>query len=195
MTSAVRRVVVDANVLFSRVLHELIGRAGNYTGTTGLYDVYWSEELLQETAGALVERYGMSSEHAHRAMQFVRDGFPQNHIDISGIDPASDLTLCTSDPEDEHVCALAILAQADILVSSDGGFDGPKLLEKHGVHLRHPDGFLVDLLADNEGFFVDLIEHWAAARRNTTPQDLLEKIAKAGCQQFAARLNEILADG
>lgn len=39
------RAVLDSNVIFSRVLHELVGRAA---GEARLFDLVWSDELLTE---------------------------------------------------------------------------------------------------------------------------------------------------
>lgn len=58
---SVPRAVLDADVIFSRVLHELMGRLA--TGAR-LFDLVWSEELLDEAKSSLIERKGLSTEAA-----------------------------------------------------------------------------------------------------------------------------------
>ena len=48
----VQRAVLDANVIFSRVLHELIGRLAR---EARLFDLIWSEALLAEAKRALID--------------------------------------------------------------------------------------------------------------------------------------------
>jgi len=59
----VPRAVLDSNVIFSRVLHELLGRAA---GEARLFDLVWSEELLTETKRALIEEKPTSDAVAER---------------------------------------------------------------------------------------------------------------------------------
>jgi len=47
------RAVLDSDVIFSRVLYELFGRAA---ATAGVLTLLWSDELLAEAKRALIER-------------------------------------------------------------------------------------------------------------------------------------------
>ena len=49
LSEAVPRAVLDSNVIFSRVLHELLGRVA---ASLRLLDVIWSDELLAESERA-----------------------------------------------------------------------------------------------------------------------------------------------
>ncbi len=47
------RAVLDTDIIFSRVLHELMGRIA---AELRLLDLFWSEQLLAEAQGSLVEK-------------------------------------------------------------------------------------------------------------------------------------------
>jgi hypothetical protein len=51
------RAVLDADIIFSRVLHELMGRLA---AGARLFDLIWSEELLGEAKSSLIERKGLT---------------------------------------------------------------------------------------------------------------------------------------
>lgn len=68
-----RTVVLDTNVVFSRVLHESLGRAAN---TGGLLELIWSEELVAESTRVLVEEKGLDRERAEIWAGLMTDVFP-----------------------------------------------------------------------------------------------------------------------
>lgn len=184
------RVVVDANVLYSRFLHELIGRCGVF----GIYDLFWSDELLAETERVLVREKGLTEEQAQATVRLVRTAFPQNRIDQTAIDPAITLSAYTTDPGDEHIVALAICANADILVTADRGFRGAALRDDHGVRLRNPDAYLTDLLVADGETFKHLLAGWARHRTDLGIDGLLASIGRTGCTQFAAGAARLFED-
>ena len=64
--------------------------------------------------------------------------------------PSLDLeaTLSLPDPDDRHVLAAAIAGGAEVLLTLNRSDFPPRALARHGVLLREPDGFLVELLAE-----------------------------------------------
>jgi predicted nucleic acid-binding protein len=100
------RAVLDADVIFSRVLHELMGRLAS---GARLFDLIWSEELLDETKRSLIERKKLSAEAAEAWVEHMRREFPDGRVDPSAIPDDLDLAALTRDPDDAHVCALAIV--------------------------------------------------------------------------------------
>lgn len=71
------RAVLDADIIFSRVLHELMGRVAD---DLRLLDLLWSEELLAEAKRSLVEKKGLSEEIAARWVGYLSQGFPAGRI-------------------------------------------------------------------------------------------------------------------
>lgn len=57
------RAVLDCDVIFSRVLHDLFGRLAT---APRLFPLIWSDELLAEARSALMRRKPMSAEVADR---------------------------------------------------------------------------------------------------------------------------------
>jgi hypothetical protein len=55
------RAVIDADIIYSRVLHDLMGRVA---GDLGLLDLVWSRQLLAEAEQALIKRKGLAEEVA-----------------------------------------------------------------------------------------------------------------------------------
>ena len=106
------RAVLDADIIFSRVLHELMGRLA---GSVRLFDLIWSEELLDEVKSSLIERKGLSVEVAEAWVGHMRREFPDGSVDLSAVPDDLDLTSLTRDLDDVHVCALAIAGNADYL--------------------------------------------------------------------------------
>lgn len=144
----------------------------------------------------LVERRGFAVEVAERWVDLVRQNFPEGEVDIGDLQPDVDLSRYTPDADDQHVCALAIVAGVGMLVSADRGFRSERLATEHGVTVRTADEHLVALLEDgNDDVMLELLETWARSRDDTTVDQLLDKIENAGCGRFAARLRAAASGG
>jgi hypothetical protein len=73
------RAVLDTDVIYSRVLHELIGRLAYQER---LLTLIWSRELLNEAKRILVERKPMPEQAAERWVDYMRQAFPDQRIEI-----------------------------------------------------------------------------------------------------------------
>ncbi|MBA3865556.1 MAG: hypothetical protein H0X42_04290 [Solirubrobacterales bacterium] len=69
--------VLDADVIFSRVLHELMGRLA---AGARLFDLVWSEELLGEAESSLIDREGLASGVAETWVGHMRREFPGGRL-------------------------------------------------------------------------------------------------------------------
>jgi len=129
------RVVLDSDVVYSRVMHELFGRLAS---EARLLTIIWSEELLGEAQRVLIDRKGLEPAVGMRWVSYLREAFPMGRVDIALTmrnEPLNDLT---TDPDDQHVCALAIGGHADLLIASDRGFVA-KPLARRGIEVISPD--------------------------------------------------------
>ena len=182
------RAVLDADIIYSRVLHELIGRAA---AELRLLDLFWSGQLLEEAQSSLVEKKGLPADSAGRWVDHLRRNFPEGRVEL-GEPAVSDLASLTSDPADAHVCALALAAQADYLFTHDRGYLRDAL-SGHGVRVLTPDEFLAPAFdADRQGMLGVLrwqADIWAGGR---TIEVLLDTIERAGAPAFAAKVREYL---
>jgi predicted nucleic acid-binding protein len=132
------RAVLDTQVIYSRVLHELLGRLAS---ELRFINLIWSDELLAEAARVLTERKPMDAAVAARWVNYMRVAFPNGKIEITDMDPNVRLDAMTVDIDDQHVCALAIAGEADLLITSDKGYNAAALA-KHGIQLVTPDAYL-----------------------------------------------------
>jgi predicted nucleic acid-binding protein len=180
-----RRAVLDADIIFSRVLHELIGRLA--VGPR-LFDLVWSDKLLGEAKSALVDQKGLSDEAAEAWVGHIRREFPRDRVNPVKVADDLDLESLTRDPEDVHVCALAIAGNAELLFTFDRGYL-KKPLRIHGVEVPDLDQFLVDLCKQQPEVFARIVERQAEVWTGGRPLDeLLAAFSRANVPKFAEAL-------
>lgn len=177
------RVVVDANVLFPFTLRDTILRAA----AQGYFQIYWSEQILEEARRSLVETGATTEEQAERLMATMRRAFPE--ATVRGHEPLVDAM--PNDPKDRHVAAAAIKAGAQLIVTLNLK-DFSSLPE--GVAVQSPDDFLESLFdLDPEGM-AEVITRQAAAlkRPERTVDEILAALGKI-VPDFAQAVREHLA--
>jgi predicted nucleic acid-binding protein len=188
-TERVSRAVLDADILFSRVLHDLFGRLAL---SLELFDLLWSDELLAEARRKLIEEKALSAEAAERWVRHLVDGFPAGRVEID-TPMAVNLTELTIDPDDHHVCALAVAGDADYLITRDQGYL-PDGLRGHGVEVVAPDDLLCRVFGDQPQAVLDVLElqagEWGGGRPVAT---LIDAFERAGAADFAGRARTELA--
>jgi predicted nucleic acid-binding protein len=178
------RAVIDADIIYSRVLHDLMGRVAN---DLGLLNLVWSRELLAEAEQALVERKGLAAVAAQRWVGYLSENFPDGETSIEEALLSSKLDALTSDPGDRHVCALAIASDADYLFTHDRGYlaDG---LAAHGIEVGDPDTFLAAAFKNQPQAMLDLLELLASLWAGGKPiTELLDALERAGAVTLAEK--------
>ncbi|HYI98732.1 MAG TPA: PIN domain-containing protein [Thermoleophilaceae bacterium] len=182
--------MLDTDILFSRVLHDLFGRLAL---RLRLFDLLWSDELLTEAKRKLVEEKALSAEIAERWVGYLAESFPAGRVEIADAPAALNLAELTADPDDHHVCALAVAGKADYLVTRDRGYS-PDGLRGHGVEVVAPDDLLCRALDDQPQAVLDVLElqagEWGGGRPVAV---LLEAFERAGAPDFAGRARAELA--
>lgn len=181
------RAVLDTDIIFSRVLHELMGRIA---AELRMLDLFWSEQLLAEAQRSLVEKKRLPADSARRWVDYLRLSFPAGHIDI---DPhAPHVAELTRDPADAHVCALVMAAHAGYLFTHDRGYlrDG---LSRHGVQVLAPDEFLADVLDSDTRGVLEILELQASTwDGGHAVVELLGALERAGAMAFARKARELV---
>jgi predicted nucleic acid-binding protein len=176
------RAVLDSDIIFSRVLHELMGRIAQ---RLRLIDLVWSAELLDEAKLALIERKGLGDDVARRWVDYLPRSFPAGRVDIAEALASGDLGSMTRDPGDHHVCALAIASGADYLLTHDRGYLRDAL-QIRGVAVTSPDLFLVDAFREHANAIIDVLELQASTWAGGRPiEELLDALDRAGASEFA----------
>lgn len=181
--AAVPRAVLDTNVIYSRVLHELIGRVAR---EARLFDLIWSDELLAEAKRVLIETKPMSEPVAERWVSYMRDAFPDGRTDIADTVKTTDLSRLTRDPNDQHVCALALAGEAQLLITFDDGYRRGALRER-AITVTTPDELLAPAFDEQPGMFLAILERQAVAWGDRARRDLLDALARAGVPVFASK--------
>jgi predicted nucleic acid-binding protein len=176
------RAVLDADIIFSRVLHDLMGRVA---ADLRMLDLVWSDQLLAEVKGSLIQRKGLAEEVAQRWVGYLPQSFPAGRTSIDEALGSGDLASLTVDPDDRHVCALAIASSADYLFTHDRGYLRDAL-ETRGIEVIRPEGFLLLAFEEQPRAMLDVLELQASTWAGGRPIDeLLDAIDRAGAAEFA----------
>ncbi len=133
--------VLDANVLYSAVLRDLLMQLA----AAGLFQARWSRQIEDEwTRNLLTNRPDIAASQvaATRALmaRAVPDALIHGH---EAIIPRIRLP----DPHDRHVVAAAVRARAGVIVTRNLRDFPPFVLEPLGLVAQGPDMFLVALAA------------------------------------------------
>ncbi len=176
------RVLVDANVLFSRTLRDwlvLIELEG------GPYKVCWTEDIMAEVV------YRLRRQHPTwdgRTITGVRDRIVRalegGRIEEYAVDGSFD-----GDPDDQHVHAAAVAGGVDVVLTADRGLVPPPGASAPPYDVAHPDAFFLavdDAVPDVVRRVVGRQAEYHARRAGDL--DLVGCLQKAGCPRFGRRV-------
>lgn len=169
MLAAPFRVVLDANVLYPFTLRDTLLRAA----AEGLYQAYWSPEILAEVTRNLLKNRIVHQEQARRLVGKMTEAFPE--ASFTGHEHLIDAMRVHA--KDRHVAAVAVAAGAQVIVTSNlrDFRDLPP-----GIEAKAPDEFLSDLLDLAPEVMIALLREQAAVLRRppTTFDQLLDGLAR-----------------
>lgn len=176
MIAAPFKVVLDANVLYPFTLRDTLLRAA----AAGLFQVYWSEQILDETVRNLKSDGRMKHDQAVRLLAQMKRAFPE--AEVAGHEPL--IATMTNDPKDRHVAAAALKIGAQVIVTMNMT-DFQSLPE--GIEAQTPDEFLENLFDLDRGGMVELLERQAGAMKkpSVTVEELIRGLSRV-VPQFAA---------
>jgi len=149
------RVLVDANVLYPSTLRDTLLRAA----TAGLYQLCWTDEILDETCRNLVKKTRMSDAKAAKLRSAMTGAFPEAMVG----DYASLVPSMQNDPKDRHVVAAAVRCSAQVVVTANLRDFTPM---PEGIEAQSPDEFLCDLFDLNPNLFIEILREQASALKN-----------------------------
>ena len=165
MIAAPFKVVLDANVLFPFTLRDTLLRAA----AQGYFQLYWSDEILDETTKNLLGNGTVTSEQAHRLRDAMTGAFPESMV--SGYEPLIDVM--PNDRKDRHVAAAAVKAGAQVIVTNNLK-DFMTLPD--GIEAQSPDEFLSNLFDLDPDGIAELVRQQAEALRSP-PRSIAELLA------------------
>jgi predicted nucleic acid-binding protein len=169
MIPAPFKVVLDANVLYPFSLRDTLLRAAS----EGLFQLYWSDQILEEARRSLVNSGRMTDDRATRLRSIMEEAFPEAMV--TGHEPL--IAAMKNDEKDKHVVAAAVKAGAQVIVTSN---------LKHfrelpeGIEAQSPDDFLCNLFDLDPDGMVELVREQAAALKKPkrSYEELLDGLSK-----------------
>lgn len=171
-------VVLDACVLFPASVRDCLLRAAQ----AGLYQLYWSELILEEARRNLVRKGLMSEEKSHDLIRQMKDAFPQAMVDeFEHLIPSMQ-----NDEGDRHVLAAAVHIGAQTIVTQNLKHFPPTSLGSNRT-AQSPDEFLQMLFDLQPEEMIVVINKMSAIKKNPpkTVDQILDGLARAGVPVFA----------
>jgi hypothetical protein len=109
---------------------------------------------------------------------------------VAGYQPLID-KLHLPDPGDRHILAGAILGRADVIVTFNEADFPPEKIKPYGLHTRHPDHFILDVIDIDPEACVERIRWDLGHYRNPPLQlaDYVGALRAAGLTKTADRVS------
>ena len=179
-------VIYDSCILYSAPLRDLLMRLA----LTDLYHAKWTQEIHKEWMRNLLKnRPDLTSERLESIRSkmdlHVRDCLIEGYEDlINGI------TL--PDPNDRHVLAAAIKANAQTIVTYNLSDFPSSILGKYEINAQHPDEFLRHLLDLSPARVIETVQETRRSLKNPpkNSDEYLSILEKQSLPQTCAYLRE-----
>lgn len=171
--------LVDANVLYSAALRDLLLRAAE----ADLYRPHWTDAILAELARNLTaNRPDLDPARIKRTVSLMNARFPEATVrGYADLQPQM-----TNHPGDRHVLAAAVRVGAQVIVTFNTRHFPEGALTPYNIEAHTPDQFLTDLWSLDHGAMAAVIRQQGADLRTPrTPQDVLHNLARQGAPRFA----------
>jgi len=180
MLSAPFRVVLDACVLYPMHLRDVLLQAA----AEGLYQVYWSKEILDEATRNLIANLQVEEPKAARLVATMTGAFPEALV----TDYEHLVHAMRNDPKDRHVAAAAVKAGAQVVVTENiRDFSAMP----DGIEAQTADEFLCNLFDLNPDRMMLALEK-ICARRTRPPKEIGPLVDATLCTDFAKLVHQHL---
>lgn len=181
-----RIAVYDACVLFSPSLRDLL----LYLAAHDFVSPRWSETIHEEWIRAILKnRPGETREKLNRTRRAMDAAFP-NAL-VTGYESLA-ASLDLPDDNDRHVLAVAIIADASMIVTSNLKDFPQDCLRPHKIEALSPDDFFIRMRADDpNGILQSIKKHRTNLKRPPkSVHDFLATLEKQGLTKTVTFLRE-----
>jgi len=178
--------VYDANILYPAPLRDLFIRLAH----AGLVRARWTEAIHDEwIRNVLADNPSLSLDRLSRTRSLMNEAI-RDCLVIGYEDLIESLSL--PDPDDRHVLAAAIRADAEVVVTFNLKDFPAGVLASYNIEAQHPDHFLLTLLdADPEPVCAAVRQQREGLRNPPkTAEELLATLEIQGLVQTVARLRQ-----
>jgi len=179
--------IYDSCVLYPAPLRDLL----MWLALSDLFRARWSNDIHEEWIRNLLEdRPDLTRERLER----TRDKM-NSHIRgclVTGYEPLiAGLTL--PDPDDRHVLAAAIRANADVIVTFNLKDFPPVQLAPLGIEAQHPDEFIVHLIDLSPGAVLSFVtQGWKNLKNpSKTADEYLDTLLRQSLPETVAALRDL----
>lgn len=173
---------IDSNVFFGARLRSLVLALAQ----TGLFRARWSNYVHEEWTRAVLEKRPDLDAAALAATRAAMDRAVPDCLVGDYESLAATLTL--PDAADRPILAAAILARASVIVTFNEKHFPAGELEKFGLHTRHPDDFILDVVSIDDLEFLQAVR-WDFRHYRRPPISFdayVESLDRAGAPKVAA---------
>lgn len=179
--------VLDASVLFPAAIRDTLLRAAG----TGLYQLYWSDEILEEVRRNLVKSGRATPEPAQRLVDTMQRAFPEAMV--VGYEGLIDRV--ANHPKDRHVLAAAVMGHAHIIVTDNLRDFPDEALAPFNLESYSADAFLTLLFDSAPDLMVQTVIQQTNDLRSP-PKTYIAVLDSLGKQAptFAAKVRKQIAD-
>ncbi|MBN9608209.1 MAG: PIN domain-containing protein [Actinobacteria bacterium 69-20] len=176
-------VVYDACVLYPSITRDLLIRVG----IERMVRVHWSAEILDEVFRNIVaNRPDLDPVALHRTRELMQKALP--NAMVSGYEPLI-AGIDLPDPDDRHVLAAVIAANAQLIVTDNLKHFPAGKLAPFGVEARGADDFLVDQIHISVVTVRAIVTAIGVSRPNPVSDgQILAEMERSGLIQSAALL-------
>ncbi len=178
--------VLDTNVIYPIAVRDLLFWFAHYE----LYTPKWSIHIFDEWK-KIMERKAVPAEEILKRVDKANKAFPDalvNNYEIL-ID-----SLHLPDPKDRHVLAVAIKANANLIVTNNLKDFPEQLLAPYGISAKSADDFLTDIIDLNHEKAIEAFRKLVMNRRNPDLDEyqVLDALRKNGLTETANYLHALL---
>ncbi len=178
--------VYDANVLYPAPLRDLFIRLAH----AGLVRARWTEAIHDEwVRNVLADNTALSPDRLARTRSLMNEAV--RDCLVTGYENLIE-SLTLPDPDDRHVLAAAVRADAEVIVTFNLKDFPAGVLASYNIEAQHPDDFLVALFDAAPGPVCAAVKRQREGLRNPpkTAEELLATLENQGLVQAVNRLRQ-----